>query len=74
MTTFEERQRGSVYKSLETDHEFADRVRLKHYWYSGDRYYTGRELDEEVWDAFRMQRRIIERDATPSDASPRATR
>lgn len=52
---------GSVFKSLETDLEFANRVRAKIPWYLGDGYYKGADLDLEIWDAFRMQRRIIER-------------
>lgn len=53
--------RERVYKSLETDKEFCDRIRLRYPWYRGDNYNRGITLDEEIWDAFKIQRRIIER-------------
>lgn len=58
--------RGSVYKSLETDDEFAERVRAKYPWYNGLAYRKGAELDDEVQEAFGMQRRIVERETRPS--------
>lgn len=51
---------GSVYKSLETDREFIARVRLKHPWYAPNTL-SSYWLDVEVWDAFKVQRRIVER-------------
>lgn len=63
MRTLDDLLRGSVYKSLETDREFVARVREKYPWYSGT-YYAGAMLDDEVWDAFKMQRRIVEREAS----------
>ncbi len=53
--------RDRVYKSLETDKEFELRVRQTYRWYRGASYRSGTELDDEVWDSFKMQRRIIER-------------
>ena len=50
---------GSVYKALETDKEFAGRVRAKYPWFES--FYTGGGLDDQVWECFRMQRKIIER-------------
>lgn len=49
------------YRGVETDKEFIARVQLKHAWYRST--YAGAELDDEVWYAFKMQRRIVERDA-----------
>lgn len=50
---------GSVFKSLETDKEFTARVNEKHPWFKS--YYAGPGLDDEVWECFQMQRRIVER-------------
>lgn len=52
---------GSVFKSLETDKEFTDRVRLKYPWFTS--YYAGAGTDDEVWECFKMQRRLVERSA-----------
>ena len=52
---------GSVFKSLETDLEFANRVREKMPWYRGDMHCKGSDLDEEIWECFEMQRRLVER-------------
>lgn len=56
----------SVYKSLETDDEFAERVRQKHPWYGGTAFHHGEALDDSVWCNFRMQRRIVERSTEPA--------
>jgi len=50
---------GSVYKSLETDDEVIARVRRVWGWFKP--YLRGAELDELLWDSFRVQRRLIER-------------
>lgn len=52
---------GGVFKSLETDREFIRRLRLSHPLYST--YYGGPGLDDEAWMIFKMQRRIVEREA-----------
>lgn len=62
MTTFEERKRGSVYKSLETDDEFKERIKKTRYLYGIDDM-TGTWLDDVMWTCFQMQRRIVEREA-----------
>lgn len=63
----------SVCKSLETDEEFAERVRQKHTWWQGALYRKGDALDDEAWNAFRMQRRVVERSTEPlaTSRSPR---
>lgn len=52
-------RQGSVFKALETDAEFVERVRKTFTWFIG--HYAGAWLDDEVWDAFKMQRKIVER-------------
>lgn len=52
---------GSVFKSLETDREFVERLKQKFPWYST--FYSGPGIDDEAWACFQMQRRIIERTA-----------
>lgn len=48
-----------AYSRLETDEEFASRVRKTHSWYQGGQYNKGEALDSEVEWSFGMQRRII---------------
>ncbi len=50
---------GSVYRGLETDKEFKTRVLAKHPHFTT--YYAGPGLDDQVWECFQMQRKIIER-------------
>ena len=51
--------RRPVFKSLETDREFADRVHAR---YGYRLYYlSSRELDDTAWASFGMQRKIVER-------------
>ena len=69
MLSPEDRLRGSVFKSLETDKEFITRVRITFPWFST--YYAGQGMDDQVWESFKMQRRLIERS---SEASPPARR
>lgn len=44
------------YKRLETDEEFLDRVRAKYPWFE----WYAIDLDTRIWNAFQMQRRIVE--------------
>lgn len=56
----EELLRGSVYKSLETDDEFRERIRKSYYVY-GLGNMSDAWLDDVVWGALGLQRRIVER-------------
>jgi hypothetical protein len=47
------------YKHLETDDEFVARVQSKHPWWA-NYFATGETLDNTVWNAFKMQRKIVE--------------
>lgn len=51
--------RHRVFKSLETDREFQDRI-FKEKGLSF-RYDFGKDLDDLAWSACKMQRRLIER-------------
>lgn len=62
MITLEERKRGSVYKSLETDQEFRRRITARHGIVYGLGGMTDAYLDDVAWTCFQMQRRIIERE------------
>lgn len=50
---------GSVYRSLETDGEFIKRVIEKHAYFGT--YLASKGLDDQVWECFKMQRKIVER-------------
>jgi hypothetical protein len=49
-----------VYTSLETDEELIERIRVKRPWYCT--VYHGAGLDNEVWDVFKIQRRLVTRE------------
>lgn len=53
-----EPRKKPLYLSLETNLEFIARVKCKHPWWAPNGW---RALDDEVWDTFRMQRKIVER-------------
>lgn len=52
--------RKPLFLSVETGEEFVARVKQKHKWWFA---YGARNeaLDNAVWDAFKMQRKLIER-------------
>jgi len=56
--------RHCVYKSLETDTEFSERVRAR---IGFAPFQRGAGLDDYVWHATAMQRRIVERSTDPVD-------
>lgn len=56
-----ERTPKAVYKSLETDDEFAKRVRAAKCYVPS--YVLGADLDDYMWAYYRLQRRIIERES-----------
>jgi hypothetical protein len=50
-----------AYKRLETDEEFLKRVQERHPWYfPSPGYSKGEMLSVDVWETFRVQRKIVE--------------